>query len=70
MQFAAQALMIASMKYIPASFAALITMCTPLVVLPVSFVLLRNEEAINAGTVLGMLVTIIGIGLLTWRGLS
>ena len=70
MQFAAQALMIASMKYIPASFAALITMCTPLVVLPVSFVLLRNEEAINSGTVLGMLVTIVGIVLLTWRGLS
>ena len=35
-----------------------------------SFVLLRNQEAINPGTVLGMLVTIIGIGLLTWRGLS
>lgn len=70
MQFAAQALMIASMQYIPASFAALITMCTPLVVLPVSFVLLRNEEAISTRTVLGMFVTVAGIALLTWRGFS
>lgn len=69
-QFTAQALMIASMKYIPASFAALITMCTPLVVLPLSYFVLRNQEAISIRAVVGMLVTIAGVALLTWHGFS
>jgi drug/metabolite transporter (DMT)-like permease len=38
MQFVAQALVIASMKFIPASLAALISMSTPLVVAPLRYI--------------------------------
>lgn len=68
MQLTAQVLMIASMAHIPASFAALITMCTPLVVLPLSFVLFKNSEGIRYHTVLGMLATIAGVVLLMLYG--
>jgi drug/metabolite transporter (DMT)-like permease len=68
LQFLAQALVIASMKYIPTSMAALISMCTPLVIMPVSFFVLRNRERLNAMTVLGILVTMAGIALLILYG--
>lgn len=63
MQFTAQSLVIASMAHIPASFAALISMCSPLIVLPVSLVLFRNSEGIRLSTVLGMAATIAGVAL-------
>lgn len=64
MQLTGQALMIASMAHIPASFAALITMCTPLVVLPLSQALFRNREGIGLHAVLGMLATIVGVAMM------
>lgn len=67
-QFLAQALVIASMKYIPASMAALISMCTPLVVLPVSYFALRNNEHLNWATVLGIAITLSGITLVVLYG--
>lgn len=63
MQVVAQTLMIASLAHIPASIAALITMCTPLVVLPVSLVLFKNREGIGFAVVLGMLITLCGVAL-------
>lgn len=66
--FLAQALVIASMKYIPASMAALISMCTPLVVLPVSYFALRNDERLSWVTVLGIAITLAGITLVVLYG--
>ena len=68
LQFLAQALVIASMKYIPASMAALISMCTPLVVLPVSYFALRNDEHVSWVTVLGIAITLTGITLVVLYG--
>lgn len=68
LQFLAQALVIASMKYIPASMAALISMCTPLVVVPVSFFALRNHERLSWVTVLGIAITLVGITLVVLYG--
>ncbi|MDO8774398.1 MAG: DMT family transporter [Burkholderiaceae bacterium] len=67
-QFLAQAMVIASMKYIPASMAALISMCTPLVVLPVSYFALRNDERLSWVTVLGIAITLAGITLVVLYG--
>lgn len=61
MQVLAQALMIASLAHIPASIAALITMCTPLIVLPASLLLFRNREGIGFFVVLGLAITIGGV---------
>ncbi len=63
MQVLAQALMIASLAHIPASVAALITMCTPLIVLPASLLLFKNREAIGPFVVLGLAITIGGVAL-------
>lgn len=63
MQVIAQAFMIASLAHIPASVAALITMCTPLIVLPVSLLLFRNREGIGFFVVLGLAITIGGVAL-------
>lgn len=60
LQFLAQSLVIASMKYIPVSVAALISMCTPLVVMPVSYFVLLNQEKLNRVMVLGILITLSG----------
>ena len=61
MQFTAQALVIASMKHIPAGVAALISMSTPLVVVPISYFFLRQQEKLNPATVLGIGITLAGL---------
>jgi drug/metabolite transporter (DMT)-like permease len=48
------------MKYIPVSVAALISMCTPLVVMPISYFVMRNQEKLNGVMVLGILITLSG----------
>jgi drug/metabolite transporter (DMT)-like permease len=58
----AQTCVIAAMKLAPVSLVALITLCTPVVVFPVSYFLLRNDEGIDARTVVGALLTLGGIG--------
>lgn len=60
LQFLAQTLVIASMKYIPVSVAALVSMCTPLVVVPISYFILRNEERLNGVMFIGILITLCG----------
>jgi len=60
LQFLAQTLVIGSMKYIPVSVAALVSMCTPLVVVPVSYFVLRNEERLNGVMLVGILITLCG----------
>lgn len=63
MQFGAQVLMIASMKYIPVSVTALIACCTPLVVMPISMLLLKNTEQLKPLAIVGVLVTVAGVAL-------
>jgi len=59
----AQALVIASMGVIPASVAALVSMCTPLAVMPLSFLLLHNRERLRPATAWGICITLVGIAL-------
>ena len=68
MQFCAQVLMIASMKYIPISVAALIACCTPLVVMPMSLLLLKNAEQLKPLAVAGVLATVAGVALVILYG--
>jgi drug/metabolite transporter (DMT)-like permease len=68
LQFLAQALVIASMKYIPAAVAGLISMATPLVVMPISYFVLRKQENLTPAVVLGIVVTVSGIALVVLYG--
>ena len=60
----AQGCVIAAMRLAPVSVVALITLCTPLVVFPVSYFFLGNDEGINVRTLLGAALTLSGIGLI------
>lgn len=53
---------IASMWYIPISIANLITVSTPVLVIPLSYFLLRNREGITFRTILGAALVLLGIG--------
>lgn len=57
----AQVCVIASLRYVPVSVTSLITLCSPVLVFPMSYFLLRNEEAITLRAVLGCLLTLVGI---------
>jgi len=65
---AAQMLTIAAMKYTAVSIVALITLCTPLLVFPLSYFLLRNDEGINARTIVGAALTLGGMALIVLFG--
>jgi drug/metabolite transporter (DMT)-like permease len=57
----AQMCTIASLIYVPVSVTALITLCTPALVFPMSYFLLKNQEKITIHTVLGSVLTLAGI---------
>lgn len=57
----AQMCMIASMRTIPVAVATVITLCTPLVVLPASYWLMNNRERIGVATLVGAAITIAGV---------
>ena len=63
----AQMLTIASMSYIPISIAALITLCTPIFVIPASHLLFGYEERVTARVVLGSALTLAGIAVIVLR---
>lgn len=63
----AQTLTIAAMAYAPVAIVALITLCTPLLVYPASWLLLRNEEGITGRTVAGALLALAGIVAIVMR---
>ncbi len=63
MQILAQVCMVAALAHIPASIAALIALCSPLVVMPASLLLFRNREGIGLFVVLGMVITMGGVAL-------
>lgn len=56
---------IAAMHYIPVSIATLITNSQPLLVIPLSYFLLKNQEGINVRTIAGSLLVLVGIGVIT-----
>ncbi|SFK78674.1 Uncharacterized membrane protein [Paenibacillus sp. 1_12] len=51
----------AAMHYIPISVATLITNSQPLLVIPLSYFLLKNQEGINLRTITGSLLVLLGI---------
>jgi len=63
----AQMCMIASMRYIPVAITTVITLCTPLVVMPVSYFALRNQERIEARTLVGAALTMAGMAIVVLR---
>ena len=60
----AQMCVIASMAYIPIAVATLITLCTPVLVFPMSYFFLKNEERIGPRTVIGGALTLTGIAMI------
>ncbi|APW40185.1 hypothetical protein RD110_25755 [Rhodoferax koreense] len=63
----AQMCSIASMRYIPLSIATLITLCTPLLVFPLSHWLRQNHDPITPRTLAGCGMTLLGIGVIVLR---
>lgn len=63
----AQMLTIASMSYIPVSIAALITLCTPVFVIPASHLLFGHEERITARMLVGTALALAGIAVIVLR---
>lgn len=60
----AQICAIASLRYIPVSLSTLITLCSPLIVIPGSYVIFKNRELITVRTCIGGLLTICGIAIM------
>ena len=58
---------IASMRYIPLSVAALVTLCTPLLVIPLSLYLFKDQEVLRVTALLGAVITLMGIALIILR---
>ena len=58
---------IASMRYIPLSVAALVTLCTPLLVIPMSLYLFKDQEALRVTALLGAVLTLSGMALIILR---
>jgi drug/metabolite transporter (DMT)-like permease len=58
----AQACMIAAMWYLPVSIAIVITLSTPILVIPAGYFLLKNREGITLWTVLGSAAVLTGVG--------
>lgn len=63
----AQILTIASMSYIPVSISALITLCSPVLVFLLCYIVLRNQERITLRLVLGSVLTLAGIAVIVLR---
>ena len=63
----AQVFTIAAMAHAPVALVALITLCTPLVVFPASYLLLGNEEGITGRAVFGALLALAGIAAIVLR---
>ena len=58
---------IASMRFIPVSVATLVSLCTPLLVFPVSYWLFKHQERLTLPVVMGSVLTLLGIALIVMR---
>jgi drug/metabolite transporter (DMT)-like permease len=67
MTITAQICVIEGMAYVPVAVVAMVTLCTPVLVFPMSYWLLRNQEGITLRTLIGGVVTLAGIALLIVR---
>jgi len=56
-----------AMNHMEIALAVLVVHTTPLVIFPVSVFILRNKEELNARTLLGAVLVLLGIGLLAFR---
>lgn len=63
---AGQIFAISSMAFIPAAVSALITLCSPILVLPASYWFLQNEERITVKSVLGAILSLCGAAAVMW----
>jgi drug/metabolite transporter (DMT)-like permease len=63
----AQMCAIAAMRYIPLSVAALVTLCTPILVFPLSHLLFKNQDKVTALTLAGSGLTLLGIAIIVMR---
>ena len=64
---AAQMCAIAAMRYIPLSIATLITLCTPVLVFPLSRLLFKDSEEVSLITIVGCALTLFGIFIIVLR---
>jgi drug/metabolite transporter (DMT)-like permease len=67
MTITAQICVIEGMAYVPVAVVAMVTLCTPVLVFPMSYWLLRNQEGITLRTLVGGGVTLAGIAVLILR---
>lgn len=58
---------IASMRYIPLSIAALVSLCTPLLVFPLSYWLFKNQERLTWSVMTGGTLTLLGMAIVVLR---
>jgi drug/metabolite transporter (DMT)-like permease len=63
----AQICAIASFRYIAVSLSSLIVLCTPVLVVPASYVLFKNRDGITWRTWIGGLLTMLGISAIVLR---
>lgn len=67
MTITAQMCLISAMGHIAIAVVALITLCTPILVVPMSYFFLKNQEGITARTVVGGVLVLAGIAALALR---
>jgi drug/metabolite transporter (DMT)-like permease len=58
---------IASMRYIPLSIAALVSLCTPLLVFPLSVWLFKNQDRLTWPVMTGSTLTLLGMAMVVLR---
>lgn len=58
---------IASMRYIPLSIAALVSLCTPLLVFPLSVWLFKNQDRLTWPVMTGSALTLLGMAMVVLR---
>ena len=58
---------IASMQYIPLAVAALVGLCTPLLVFPISYLLFKNQERVTPTVLAGGAFTLLGMVVVVLR---
>ncbi len=58
---------IASMRFIPLSIAALVSLCTPLLVFPLSYWLIKNQERLTWSVMTGGAFTLLGMAMVVLR---
>jgi drug/metabolite transporter (DMT)-like permease len=63
----AQMCTIGAMRYIPLSLATLVTLCTPLLVFPLSHWLFKQQGEITPGLLAGSALTLLGIFIIVLR---